>query len=94
MNFTPQRVDHGYLKVLIVAQAVVAPMPGKLFGMDNSFRIRLEFNADPVPHWNAVFHIEEKLLHIVTSARQSGVPAFVPDQRRAPSGNQIETIAG
>ena len=36
MNLTSERVDDGYLKVLIVAQAVVSKMLSKLFGVLDS----------------------------------------------------------
>jgi hypothetical protein len=35
MDFTPERVDDGYLKVLIVAQAFVAKVLCKLFAVDS-----------------------------------------------------------
>src|SRR6478752_2189152 len=63
MNLAPERIDHGYLQVPVVSQAFVAEVLGKFFAVSDRFRICLELNADSVPHRNAVFHIEEKLLH-------------------------------
>jgi hypothetical protein len=63
MDLAPERIDHGYLKFAIVSQAFVAEVLGKFFAVSDRFRICLELNADSVPHRNAVFHIEEKLLY-------------------------------
>jgi hypothetical protein len=63
VNLATKRVDHGYFKILIVAQAAIAEMLRKLFAVDNRFGISREINTDAVPHRNAIFHIEEKLLH-------------------------------
>src|SRR3984893_4612972 len=35
--------------------------------MCNRLGIRFEFNSDSISQWNAVFHIEEKHLHCITS---------------------------
>jgi hypothetical protein len=63
MNFASRCVDHGYLQLFIVAQAFVAKMLCKLFAMFDRFGIRLEFDADTIPHRDAVFHIKEECLH-------------------------------
>ena len=63
VNLPPDRVYDGYLKVLIVAQAIVAETLRKLFAMDNCLRVRFKFNADAIPHGNTIFHIEKECLH-------------------------------
>jgi hypothetical protein len=67
MNLASQRVDHGYLKVLIVAEALVAEVPGNFSAMSNRFCICLELDPNCIPMRDTIFHIEEKLLHAVTS---------------------------
>jgi hypothetical protein len=67
MNLAAQRVDHGYLKVLIVAEALVAEVLGNFSAMPNRFRICLELDPDCISMRDTVFHIEEKLLHAITS---------------------------
>jgi hypothetical protein len=48
MDFPSKRVDNGYLKVLIVAQAVVAEMLRKLFAVHDSLKIAIEVDPDPI----------------------------------------------
>jgi len=48
MEFPSKRVDNGYLKVLIVAQAVVAEMLRKLFAVRDSLKIAIEVDPDPI----------------------------------------------
>jgi hypothetical protein len=67
VNLSPKRVDHGYLKVLIVAEALVSEVLGNFFAMPDRFCIRLEFDPNCVSMRDAIFHIEEKLLHAITS---------------------------
>jgi hypothetical protein len=52
---------------LIVAQAFVTEVLCKFSAMCNRLGIRFEFNSDSISQWNAVFHIEEKHLHCITS---------------------------
>jgi hypothetical protein len=63
VNLATERVDHGYLQFLVVSQAAVADVLGKLPAVLNRFSVARELNADAVPHRYAVLHIEEKLLH-------------------------------
>jgi uncharacterized protein YabN with tetrapyrrole methylase and pyrophosphatase domain len=63
MNFASQRVDDGYLKILVVAEAVVAKVLREHPGVLDRFNVGVELNSNPVSHWNAIFHIEEKCLH-------------------------------
>jgi hypothetical protein len=63
MNLPSKRVNHGYLKVFIIAEATVAPVLGKLFAVNDRLSVGAELNANLIPHRNAVFHIKEKLLH-------------------------------
>jgi hypothetical protein len=63
INLSPAFVDDRYLKFLIVPQAVIAKILRDLLAVLDCFSVRVEFNADPVSHRNAVFHIEEILLH-------------------------------
>jgi hypothetical protein len=67
MNLTSQGVDDGYLKVLIVAETLVAEVLGNFFAMPNRFCLCLEFDPNCISMRDAIFHIEEKLLHAITS---------------------------
>jgi hypothetical protein len=67
VNLPPKRVDHGYLKVLIVAEALVSEVLGNFLAMPDRFGICLEFDSNCVSMRDAIFHIEEKLLHAITS---------------------------
>jgi hypothetical protein len=71
MDFPSERVDDGYLKVPIVAQAVVTEMLRKLFAVRDSLKIAVEVDPDPISKRNAIFHIEKELLHCHTSDRFS-----------------------
>ncbi len=64
MNLTSERVDDRYLKVFIVAQAVVAEVLSKLFAVLDGLQVTCEFDPDPVSHRDTVFHIEKELLHV------------------------------
>jgi hypothetical protein len=63
INFPPQRVDHGYLKIEVVTQALVAKMPGEHPAVRDRFNVAIERDSSPVFRRNAIFHIEEKCLH-------------------------------
>jgi hypothetical protein len=65
MDFPSERVDNGYLEILIVAQAVVAEMLRKLLAVRDSLKIALEVDPDPISKRDAIFHIEKELLHVV-----------------------------
>ena len=67
MDFPSGRVDNGYLKVLIVAQAAVAEMLRKLLAVRDSLKIALEVDPDPISKRDAIFHIKKELLHCRTS---------------------------
>jgi hypothetical protein len=67
MDFPSERVDDGYLKVLIVAQAAVTEMLCKLFTVRDSLKIAIEVDPDPISKRDAIFHIEKELLHCRTS---------------------------
>jgi hypothetical protein len=67
MNLASQRVDHGYFEILIVAQAFLTEVLREDLAMRYRVGIRLELNSDSVSQWHAVFHIEEKFLHGITS---------------------------
>jgi hypothetical protein len=45
MNLSPKRVDYGYLKVLIVGEAIVTKVLSKFFAMHDRFGAGHEFNA-------------------------------------------------
>jgi hypothetical protein len=64
INLPTYFVDNQYFKVLIVPQAVIAEVLRHLFAVFDRIGIRVEFNADAVSIRNAVFHIEEELLHV------------------------------
>jgi hypothetical protein len=63
MNLATHLVDHRYFQFLVITQAVVTEVLRQFLAVNDRFSIALELNADPVPHRNAVFHVEEKLLH-------------------------------
>jgi hypothetical protein len=63
MNLTTDRIDHGYLKVLIVDEAILVPVLCQNSAMGDRFCICLEVDSDSIPERNAVFQIEEKFLH-------------------------------
>ena len=63
MNFPSQRIDHGYLKVLVVAETLGAEVLGEHSAVLDRFNVSIELNSNPVPQRNAIFHIEEKCLH-------------------------------
>jgi hypothetical protein len=67
INLSPKRIDHRYLKVLVVAEALVAEVLGNFFAMPNRFGICLELDPNCIPMRDAILHIEEKLLHAITS---------------------------
>jgi hypothetical protein len=71
MDFPADRVDNGYLEILIVAQAVVAEMLRKFFAVRDSLKIAVEVDPDPVSERDAIFHIKKVLLHCRTSNRSS-----------------------
>ena len=63
MDFATRRIDHGYFKVLIVAQTTVAEVSCEDAAMCNRVRFGLEADSDSVSKGNAVFHIEKEFLH-------------------------------
>jgi hypothetical protein len=69
MDLTSQRIDDGYLKVFIVAQAVVAEVLSKLFAVLDGLQVAFEVNPDPVSHRDAILHVEKELLHCLASNR-------------------------
>src|SRR6476619_5453297 len=80
MNLPPQRIYHRYLKVLVVAEALVAEVLDNFFTMRNRFCICLELDPDCIPMRHAIFEIEEKFLHAVTSDNTNPVcQVFVPN---------------
>jgi hypothetical protein len=67
MDFPSDRVDDGYLEVLIVAQAAVTEMLCELFAVRDGLKVAVEVDPDPVSKRDAIFHIEKELLHCRTS---------------------------
>jgi hypothetical protein len=65
MDFPSERVDNGYLEILIVAQAVVAEMLCKLLAVRDSLKIAFEVDPDPISKRDAILHIKKELLHVV-----------------------------
>src|ERR1700722_18901700 len=93
MNFAPQRVDHGYLEVLIVAEALVAEVPGNFSAILDCFCLCFELDPDSVSMGDAILHIEEELLHcdyLCTPIRRVSNCS----KPTAPSSNPIGIIAG
>jgi hypothetical protein len=63
MNLAPERIHHGYLEVLIVAQAFVTEVLCDFLAMRDRIGICVELNPNSVSVRDAVFHIEEIHLH-------------------------------
>ena len=63
MNLTAERVDDGYLKVLIISQAVSVKVLCQNPAMSDRVGIVLEFQSDAISQWYAVFHVKEIFLH-------------------------------
>jgi hypothetical protein len=83
MDFPSGCVDNGYLKVLVVTQAVVAEMLRKLSGVRDGFKIAFEVDPDPISKRDAIFHIKKELLHCRTSNRFSyGISSKRRDYRK------------
>jgi hypothetical protein len=78
MNLTPERVDDGYLKVLIVAQTVVAEVLSELFAVLDGLQVAFEVGPDLVSHRDAILHVEKELLHRATPQIASAVAAQAP----------------
>jgi hypothetical protein len=68
-----KRIDHRYLKVLVVAKALVAEVLDNFFAMPNRFGICLELDPNYIPMRDAILHVEEKLLHAITSQETNPV---------------------
>jgi hypothetical protein len=80
----PKRIDHRYFEVLIVAEALVAEVLGYFSAMPDRFGICLELDPNRIPMRDAIFHIEEKLLHCdYLWGHQSGPPGLVPGEQPA-----------
>jgi hypothetical protein len=67
MDFTSERVHDGYLKVLIVAQAVVAKVLCKLFAVLDSLLLAFKVDPDSISERDAIFHVEKEPLHCLAS---------------------------
>ncbi|ABE61999.1 hypothetical protein Nham_1154 [Nitrobacter hamburgensis X14] len=59
MNFTPKFVDDRYLKVIILARAIVAEVPSEFFAALDGFRVAFEVDPDLISHRNAILHVEK-----------------------------------
>jgi hypothetical protein len=71
MDFPSELIDNGYLKVLVVTQAVVAEMPRKLSAVRDSFKIALEVDPDPISKRDANFSYQKRTFASRTSNRFS-----------------------
>jgi len=63
VNLASQRVDDGYLEILVVGKAFIEKMLRECFAMRNRVGIGFELQSNPIPHGDAVFHVKEKCLH-------------------------------
>jgi hypothetical protein len=63
VNFASERVDHRYLEILVVGKAIPVKVLCDDLAMRDRFGIGVEIQSNPIPHGDAVFHIEEKFLH-------------------------------
>lgn len=61
MDLSPAAVNDRYLEVLIVQQAAIAEVLGKLFTVLDSLQVVFKIDADPVSHRDAIFHIEKNV---------------------------------
>jgi hypothetical protein len=61
IDFPSSRVDDGYFKVLIVAQALVTEMLRKLLAVCDSLKIAVEVDPDPISKRDAIFYIKKEL---------------------------------
>jgi hypothetical protein len=78
MNFAPQRVDHGYLEVLIVAEALITEVPGNFSAILDCFCLCLELQTISLCGTPS-FMPKKNFCIVITSVRQSGAAAFVPN---------------
>ena len=74
VNLASQRVDDGYLEILVVGKAFIEKMLRECFAMRNRVGIGFELQSNPIPHGDAIFHIEEKFCMSVSLGSQ---PWFV-----------------
>src|SRR5260221_13001136 len=81
MNFASQRVDHGDLEVMVVAEALAAKVLRKHPAVRDRFDVAVELNSNPVAERNAISHVEEKCLHCHHVTRFSQSPASSADRR-------------
>ena len=63
MDFASERVHHGNLEILVVAEALVAEVLGKRSAVRDRFNAVVELNSNPVSQRNTIQHVEEKCLH-------------------------------
>jgi hypothetical protein len=63
MYLATDRVDDGYLKVLVIEQAALAETLCKLFAVIDGCVVGFEIDSDSVAERNAIFHIEKEFLH-------------------------------
>jgi hypothetical protein len=93
VNFASERVDHRYLEILVVGKAIPVKVLCDDLAMRDRFGIGVEIQSNPIPHGDAVFHIEEKFLHGSQPWFQSalvcvvGQPILVPEQNPERHGN-------
>src|ERR1017187_8049025 len=76
MNLAPQLVDHEYLQVLVVAQALIAEVPDNLVAVLDCLFLCFELGPDDIPMRDPIFHIEEEFLHLYylcTPIRRAGI---------------------
>jgi hypothetical protein len=73
INLSPKRIYHRYLKVLVVAETLVAEVLGNFSAMPNRFCICLELDPNRISMRDAILHVEEKLLHAITSEETNPV---------------------
>jgi hypothetical protein len=79
MNFPPQRVDDGYLKVLVVAEALVAEVLGNFSAMPNRFCICFELDPNCISMRTPSFISKKNFCIAIPLTHQSGVSGFVPN---------------
>jgi hypothetical protein len=85
MNLTSERVDYRYLKVLIIAQAVVTKALSKLFTMEDRIGVAFEIDPNPISEWDAIFHIEKELLHSVPQIASTRTSSTRADYGKRPA---------
>jgi hypothetical protein len=96
VNLTSERVDYGYLEVLIIGKAIAIKVLCEDPAMRNRFGIGVELQPNAIPHGDAVFHVKEEFLSALVCV--VGQPILVPErlvsEPAIPNGLQTSQFCG